>query len=118
MRANAHRFGYIERYQAEKTNITKIAYENWHYRYIGKPHAYYIKTNSLCLEEYIELLRSHDLSNPLSFTDDEGASWRIYYTEAEENGVTKVPVPKSGDYEISGNNVDGFIVTVSVTVGE
>ena len=36
---NGHRFGYIQRYPSDKVDITKINYENWHYRYVGKPHA-------------------------------------------------------------------------------
>ena len=113
LRANAHKYGYIERYTAEKTAITKIAFENWHYRYIGKPHAYYIKTNALCLEEYIDTLRLYSFNEPhLIFTDDEGVSWELYYVKADESGTTKVPVPRTAPYEISGNNVDGYIVTV------
>ncbi len=113
MRSNSYKFGFIERYQASKTDITKIAYENWHYRFVGKPHAYYMWANDLCLEEYVDLLRTHDFSNKLTFTDDEGSSWEIYYVPTEGEEIIKVPVPKHFDYEISGNNVDGFIVTVS-----
>ncbi len=110
---NAHRFGFIERYKADKTDITKIAYENWHYRYIGKPHAYYMLANNLCLEEYIEALRAYSYGeNELTFTDDEGAEWSIYFVPAVIGGQTEIPVPISGNYEVSGNNVDGFIVTV------
>ncbi len=109
---NAHRFGFIERYKADKTDITKIAYENWHYRYIGKPHAYYMLTNNLCLEEYIEALRAYSYRNELTFTDDEGTAWLIYFVPAVIGGETQIPVPIAGNYEVSGNNVDGFIVTV------
>lgn len=110
---NAHRFGFIERYKADKTDITKIAYENWHYRYIGKPHAYYMLANNLCLEEYIEVLRAYTYrENELTFTDDEGVAWSIYFVPAVIGGETQIPVPIAGNYEVSGNNVDGFIVTV------
>ncbi len=53
--ANAHRYGFILRYPADKTNITGIDYEAWHFRYVGVEHAAYIFENGLCLEEYIEL---------------------------------------------------------------
>lgn len=110
---NAYRFGYIERYKADKTDITKIAYENWHYRYVGKPHAYYMSENNLCLEEYIEKLKTFKFGeNHLTFTDNEGTPWEIYYYPAEIFGDTEVPVPTAGNYEISGNNADGFIITV------
>ncbi len=109
---NGYKFGFIQRYPADKTDITKIAYENWHYRYIGKPHAYYVVKNNLCFEEYIDLLRSFEFDDKhLSITDDEGVSWEIYFVKANISGTTKVPVPKYLEYEISGNNVDGYIIT-------
>lgn len=113
MRANSYKFGFIERYPASKTEITQTAYENWHYRFVGKPHAYYVWANDLCLEEYIDLLRTHDFKNKLTFTDDEGSSWEIYYVPASGEEITKIPVPKYFEYELSGNNADGFIITVS-----
>lgn len=110
--ANAHRFGYIQRYPSDKTEITKISYENWHYRFVGKPHAYYISSKNLCLEEYIDLLRGYPFDGKhLTFTDDEGASWEIYFVPSAGDG-TQVPIPKYQEYTISGNNVDGFIVTM------
>ncbi len=113
LKANAHRYGFIERYQADKTAITKIAYENWHYRYVGKPHAFYMNTNSLCLEEYIDLLRTFTFEGKrLAITDDEGTAWEIYFVPANGLENVKIPVPKHNEWEISGNNVDGFIVTV------
>lgn len=109
---NGYKYGFIQRYPADKTDITKIAYENWHYRYVGKPHAFYVVKNNLCYEEYIDLLRDFEFGDKhLQITDDEGASWEIYFVPASITGTTKVPVPKYANYEISGNNVDGFIVT-------
>jgi len=113
--ANAHKYGYILRYAEDKTEITKISYEYWHYRYVGVPHAYYMKVNNLCLEEYTELLIKYDYYTPLVFTDDQGIKWEIYHTACGEGESTKVIVPKEGEYRISGNNVDGFIVTVKLT---
>ncbi len=53
---NAHKYGFINRYPADKTEITGIIYEPWHYRYVGKQDAKDIYEKSLCLEEYIESL--------------------------------------------------------------
>ncbi len=113
--SNGHKFGFIQRYPEDKTDITKIEYENWHYRYVGKPHAYYISTNSLCLEEYIDILRQFRYNGKhLEITDDEGVQWEVYFVPASPSGTTQVPVPKYQEYELSGNNVDGYIVTVKV----
>lgn len=107
-------YGFILRYPEDKTDITKIQYEAWHYRYVGVPHAYYIKENGICFEEYIDLLRNHPYDGEhLEFTDGNGAAYEIYFVSSDDGAeTTAVPVPASLKYEISGNNVDGFIVTV------
>lgn len=51
---NAHHFGYILRYPRGKENITKIAFEPWHWRYVGRENAEKIKKSGLCLEEYLK----------------------------------------------------------------
>jgi len=50
---NAHRYGFILRYPEGKEDITHIAFEPWHYRYVGREHAAAIKNSGLCLEEYL-----------------------------------------------------------------
>jgi len=54
---NAHKYGFILRYPKDKSNITRIKYEPWHYRYVGVEHAAVIKEKGLCLEEYLEELQ-------------------------------------------------------------
>ena len=49
---NAHRYGFIKRYPSEKTDITGIIHEPWHYRYVGKEAASEIYSQGICLEEY------------------------------------------------------------------
>ena len=50
---NAHRYGFIERYQKKWKEITGVIYEPWHFRYVGKDNAEKIKNSGSCLEEYI-----------------------------------------------------------------
>ncbi len=45
-------FGFVLRYPKDKSDITNIIYEPWHYRYVGHEVAKYIHENQLCLEEY------------------------------------------------------------------
>lgn len=52
---NAHLYGFILRYPPDKTDITGISNEPWHYRYVGKDAAAEIYESGLCLEEYIEM---------------------------------------------------------------
>lgn len=51
---NCAKYGFILRYPPEKTNITGIIYEPWHYRYVGKEHAKKIMELGITLEEYIQ----------------------------------------------------------------
>ena len=53
----AHNYGFILRYPEGKQSITKVIYEPWHFRYVGKEHAEIIKANDFCLEEYIDYLK-------------------------------------------------------------
>lgn len=104
---NCHRYGFIVRYSPDKQDITGIGFEPWHFRYIGIPHATKVTELGMCYEEYIDYLRDYSYENPLSIRTDEGEVYDTYFCEG-----LKVYVPKNSDYEISGNNVDGFIVTV------
>lgn len=51
---NAADYGFILRYPQDKTNITNVIYEPWHFRYIGKEHAKKMAGTDLCYEEYVE----------------------------------------------------------------
>ena len=46
-------YGFILRYPADKSEITGIIYEPWHYRYVGRKNAAKIHESGLCLEEYL-----------------------------------------------------------------
>ena len=50
---HAHEYGFILRYPEGKTEITGIAYEPWHYRYVGKEAAEEIHDQDITLEEYL-----------------------------------------------------------------
>lgn len=112
---NCYKYGFIIRYTEDKQDITKIQSEPWHFRYVGIPHAYYMTNKNLCLEEYIDLVRNHPYQGShLEFSDHDGRNYEVYFVESTGSVETdtSVPVPAGLKYEISGNNVDGFIVTV------
>lgn len=50
---NCYKYGFIRRYPADKTDITGIINEPWHYRYVGIKVATEIKNQNVCLEEYL-----------------------------------------------------------------
>lgn len=114
---NCAEYGFILRYDDSKKDITKILGESWHFRYVGVCHAKYMTDNDICLEEYIDLLRTshtYGKSDPLTYSYG-GKNYTIYFVPADKDGgMTSVPVPSDAStYEVSGNNVDGFIVTVT-----
>ena len=55
---NAYRYGFIQRYPSDKTDITGVNNEPWHYRYVGVEAAQEMQEKGLCLEEYTDLLKS------------------------------------------------------------
>lgn len=104
LRETCSKFGFILRYKEDKESITKIKYEPWHFRFVGRVHADYMTKNNLCFEEYIEEL----IKNPIeSFVD--GKKYYVY-SQRGENG--KIKVPSSGNYTVSNTNIGLYIVTV------
>ena len=54
LKENCYKYGFILRYPPEKTHITGIIYEPWHYRYVGEEHAERIMELGITLEEYLQ----------------------------------------------------------------
>lgn len=123
---NYDKYGYILRYPEEKAEITSINYESWHYRYVGLPHSLIMDKLNLCLEEYIDYLKDYttdkkvlkfnsatgELSNA-SFADNiKKNEAMIYFVPISDSDSTEIAVKEDTEYKISGNNVDGFIVTL------
>ena len=56
---NSYKFGFVLRFPEDKTDITGITYEPWHFRYVGRYHAEKMKNLNMCLEEYTEYLKNN-----------------------------------------------------------
>ena len=95
----ARKYGFIERYKEEKTSITSISAEEWHFRYVGYPHSEIIDEKNFCLEEYVDYIRN----NKVTFGDYE-ISFIPYKGE-------RLELELGYKDSVSGNNVDGFIIT-------
>ncbi len=50
---NSWKYGFILRYPMDKSDITGIIFEPWHYRYVGKKAAKEITEQNITLEEYV-----------------------------------------------------------------
>lgn len=103
---NVWKHGFVLRYPKNKSNITGIQYEPWHIRYVGLPHSAIMQKKNFTLEEYLGFLKEEKEIS----TEVEGKKYTVSYYKVSEN--MKVNVPANKQYEISGNNMDGVIVTV------
>ncbi|MEK5257434.1 M15 family metallopeptidase [Paenibacillus sp. RS8] len=102
---NAWKYGFILRYPKDKTEITGIKYEPWHFRYVGLPHSAIIHEKGIVLEQYLDLLKE----NSEISTVVDGKTYTVSYYPI--SGYTSIKIPKKGQYKTSGDNMDGVIVT-------
>ncbi len=103
-RAQAGRFGFILRYPQGKERVTGIAWEPWHFRYVGRPHGEIIAEKGMVLEEYHQWLKGFTPASPLSW-ESGGEAYEIFCSPT-------LPVPLPETWAVSGNNIDGYIVTL------
>lgn len=54
LQENSYKYGFIFRYSGVKTDITGVAEEVWHYRYVGVEAATEMYEQGICLEEYLK----------------------------------------------------------------
>lgn len=124
--------GFVRRYPEDKVDITGISYEAWHFRYVGIPHAYAMTTLNYCLEEYLDYIKGYTAETKLLHVKEDmsleeieaetvseseiSGGWLVYYVQAADGENTDIPIPYGcSDYEISGNNTDGFVITVKLS---
>lgn len=55
-------YGFIVRYPEDKTDVTGIMYEPWHFRYVGLEMAQQVYESGLTLEEYLDSIRETEKS--------------------------------------------------------
>ena len=114
---NAHKYGFVVRYPADTkeksfSDITGVADYAQVFRYVGVAHATYMYEKNLCLEEYLELLRTtYSYENPLNIKGADGRSYQVYYAAANED--SNIFVSSRYGYELSGDNMNGYIVTIN-----
>lgn len=111
-REKAVQYGFVERYRKDKENITQIAAEPWHFRYVGVPHAKLMQENNMALEEYINWVKQYDLNeNLLKYVMKKQTFW-IGYVPVQKENKCCFTIPECTGFYLSGNNVDGCVVTL------
>lgn len=109
-RQKAAGFGFVERYPKDRENVTGIGHEPWHFRYVGVPHAAIMETLGMTLEEYTDFLRQFPYGeHPYQYLQGRLAV-NVSYLKAGGD-VTFARLGGTHPYSVSGNNVDGFIIT-------
>lgn len=103
---NCHKYGFI--HTGDTSNYST-------FRYVGVAHATYMAKNNISLEEYLSVVKANTSQDRLVISDDSGKEWWVYYVYFfEEEETTDITV--FGDlYSISGNNTDGFVVTIDTS---
>ncbi|MBB2482083.1 M15 family metallopeptidase [Bacillus sp. APMAM] len=104
---NSWKYGFILRYPPDKADITGIHYEPWHIRYVGLPHSKIMYEKNFTLEEYLAYIKKHKEIS----TSVDGKQYTISYYPVSKN--ISIQIPKNHGVDISGNNVDGVIVTIT-----
>lgn len=94
---NAHKYGFIA--VSKSSNV---------FRYVGVQHATAAKSQGLYLNNYLKKLKQATIENPMKL--DVNGTAVAYYCP-----ISDVKVPKNYSYVISGDNVDGVIITVNLT---
>lgn len=108
----AAEYGFIQRYPKEKENITGIAFEPWHFRYVGTPHAKIMEKYGLTLEEYTDFIKDYDSFNRFKLSGD--SAEEVFYIGFDlQSGEITIPLSEKESCTVSGDNRGGFIVTVN-----
>lgn len=105
---NAAKYGFILRYPSDKTSITGIQYEAWHFRYVGLPHSLIMQQHDWVLEEYLDYLTSHD---SLTATVND-MKYTVSHHDVKSEGTTTIEIPLERSYTVSGDNKQGVILTI------
>lgn len=110
-REKAARFGFVERYPQGKEKITGIAHEPWHFRYVGAPHGEIMSSCKLTLEEYHEFLKRYPYGKKHFLYSSQDGCFSVSYLNAQRAANTQFEIADETTFFVSGNNVDGYIIT-------
>ncbi|MBO4979297.1 MAG: D-alanyl-D-alanine carboxypeptidase family protein [Clostridia bacterium] len=112
---NYYKYGFVMESPAQSGE------RHYHFRYVGIPAATYLFRNEITLGEFLtKLTADHAFAdgktNATSVTTDDGAVYEFYYVEATGGDMTSVPVHEDAlFFSISGDNRNGFVVTVRMS---
>ena len=71
-----------------------------------------LEKEDLTLEEYTVFLKQFPYAGPHLQGRFRGRDIEIFYVPAAHSGPAAIAIPDQAPYHVSGNNEDGFIVTL------
>ena len=107
---NAAKYGFVNSYPNGEHD-SGSAEPSTQLRYVGVAHATYMSKNNLDIDEYISKLRDYSKDNMLKISGDDGKDYAVYFAEE----TSKIDVPSKQEYDISGDNSRGYIITVHLS---
>lgn len=140
-RKRAAGYGFIERYPKGRETVTGIGHEPWHFRYVGIPHARLMEREGLTLEEYTAFVRDFPYGERPCLFSAQGQEFSVSFLKMPEQdgagpagrgtgrsplaaleekagdfvrrkeGTVEIEIDQGHPFWISGNNVDGFVIT-------
>ncbi len=110
-RERAPEYGFIHRYPSGKEKVTGINHEPWHFRYVGTPHGEIMEKEGLTLEEYVFFLRDFPHGRRPYLFAAGGRQIAVSWLAARREEVTWLSVDERLPHSVSGDNVNGFIIT-------
>lgn len=90
---HAVEYGFTIRYGADKTAQTRIIYEPWHVRYVGRPAAYLLAEKDWCMEEFLAQLKK---GGAIAYSGAGGSGYFFYRRAADVKGE-RVTCSPAGD---------------------
>ena len=110
-REEAKKSGFIERYKEGKEAVTGISKEPWHFRYVGYPHSAIIEEKGFALEEYHDFIRKYtSVDNSYKYKYKNNIIQLFFIRSTAD--IQVLHVEDDFKYKVSGNNHDGFIITL------
>lgn len=109
LRENSWKYGFVIRFQPDKTKFTGIISEPWHLRFVGLPHSEIMYKNNMCLEEYLEYIKK---TKYISFITSTNKTYEIYYFNMlPQTANFKLLTDGKSYSDISRYGKNGYIIT-------
>lgn len=110
----ASKYGFIERYPKAKEDVTGVEYQPGHFRYVGYPHSVIMEELDITMEEYLRTIEEYSARQRAFCYRDKENLYEIFSVKADKDGSTSVEIADNVPFTVSGNNIDGFVMTLSL----